>query len=307
MDEKRQLLISVFGSLALLFFLITRFFMPIAKDNAERLSTYKKLKLELKAVKAASKGELDSFERRADAAISDLEKKFLTSGKAEFIKQLTRVPGDSNIIFTNIAHREPYVSDRFRAYSVDITMRAPFYDLIKYLAKLEEGPSMIVVDSLNLTKVDAQAQSLDIKVTFLAFQLTYAVPPIEEYAREEYKILNKFALEKLLEPVNLPDSKGAVLRLKGYNPFVLGSSEGVLAKKTIPSDGERTEVSNLSLEGIVRIGDEKAAMINGSAVKKGEHISDMEVIDIEQDRVVLRRLDREYILKMGVDDGILQK
>ena len=298
MDEKKKLFLTIIAALAVLFFLLTRFCLPVAKDNAERLAQYKQLKTEVEVLRKFGKDGLDSLGSRIDAAISNLERRIPAEGKLKLMEQLTRVPADANIAFTAITHKRSSEQDDYQAFPVDVSMKASFYDTIKYLAAIETGPLMIGVDSLSLRRLEPGAESLDIKVTFLGFGLAHKFPPMSRYLEERYRPFDKRQLEKLLEPTKPRGTEVAVLTLKDYNPFVYKfkkPAEGITHPEL------ELGIESFSLRGIMRVGSEKVALINDTMVREGEKIGGIEVVEIQDYRVVLMRAGKRYILKMGVE------
>jgi len=299
MDDKKKLSITIIGGLAVLFFLITRFCLPVAKDNRKRSAEYKRLKLEVETLGEFSKDELDSLGSRVDTAISNLEKRLPAQGKLKLMEQLARTPTDSNIVFTGITRRSPKELQGYQVFPVDVNVKASFYDLIKYLAGIETGPLLIGINSLSLRKVEPEARSLDVRATFWGFRVTHRPPPISKYMREKYTPIDKRRFERVFEPVKLMESKRAVLRLKDYNPFVYGLKERKIEYPEL-------KIGALSLKGILRIGDKKVALINENVVREGERIAGMEVVEIQDYKVVLMHSGKRYILKMGVSDEFIK-
>lgn len=301
MDERRRLVLTIIASLAALFFLSTHFYLPFAKSNAKRRAQYRQLKVEVKTIGELSKDGLDSLGKRIDTAISNLESKFPPEGKLRLTEELTMVPKGSNIVFTEITHRKMQEGQGYQVFPVDVNMKTTFYDLIKYLTAIEASPLLIGVNSLSLHKVEPEAKHLDIKVTFFGFKLIRQFPAISKYVEGRYGPLSKQRLERLFEPVKLMDSESAVSRLAYYNPFVYD-----FEKPDAYPERETINIENLSLKGILRIGDEKAALINDTVVKEGERIGGVQVVEIEDYRVILMQSGKRYILKIGVDDGFIK-
>lgn len=293
MDEKKKFILTIVASLVGLFFLFTRFYLPLARDNAKHAAEYKQLKQEVKTIGEFSKEELDFLQGQVDTAIADLEGRFPPEGKLKLMEQLTQVPVDSNIVFKEITHREQWEMEGCQVFPVDVSMKAPFHDLIKYLAGIEASPLMISVSSLSIRKVEPEPKPLDIRVTFLSFRLIPKFPPMSEYMEERFGPFDKGHLERLLEPVKLADSESAVLRLKDYNPFVYGFGRPGVEEIAYPG------LEALSLKGILRIGDKKVALINDIVVREGEKIAGCKVEEIGDYRVVLMRAGKRYILKLG--------
>lgn len=305
MDERKKFILTIIIGLAGLLFLTTRIYLPIAKDNAKRSAEYKQLKQQVQRAGKFSKNELDTLEGRLDTAISNLEEKFPPQGSLKLVEQLTRVPLDAKISFTEITHREPQDEQGYQALPMDVNMKTQFYDLIKYLAEIETSPLMIGVSRLSISKAEPGAKALDIKATFSGFRLTHKFPSISKYLEERYLPLNRQHLEKLLEPLKPAQSRSAVLSLKNYNPFGFARDFKELEEEIHPKP-ERLGIAGLSLKGILCIADEKIALINDTVVREGENIAGMKVLEIQDYQVVLMRLGERYIIKMGVDDEFIK-
>ena len=59
MDENKKLFLAIISGLAVLFLLVSRFCLPVARDNAERMAQYRQLKAEVEALGEFGKEELD--------------------------------------------------------------------------------------------------------------------------------------------------------------------------------------------------------------------------------------------------------
>lgn len=301
MGEKRKFILTIIIGLAGLWFVITNFCLPIVRDNAKRSAQYRQLKKEVKAIEGLSKDRLDAWHRMVSGAISNLEKKFLGEGKVRLAEQLTRLPADSNIAFTDITQKETEERKEYQVFPVDIVLRAQFHDLIKYLAAIESNPLMIGVNSMQLRKLTPEEETLDIKVTFFGFRLVRTSEPPSEYLKEKYGLFDEQYFKKLLEPAESVRSLRVDTISELHNPFVFGSV-APRVKKT----GETETLYGFSLQGTLWVGNKKAALINGTIVREGEGIGGMEVLEIHEGRVVLMRSGKTYILKMGVEDEFIK-
>jgi len=301
MDERKKIFLVIIAGLAGLFLLTARFYIPLIKDNAQRAAQYKQLKIEVGAIGEVSKNELTSLEKRINTAISNLERRFSPEGKLKLMEQLTRVPEGANIVFTDIAYKEPEKAKEYQLLPLEVNMKAPFYDLMKYLAEVEASPLMIGIDNLNIRKAEPEVKSLDIKVTFLGFRLIQEFPSISKYLEDKYKPFDKQRLEELLKPVNLTDTKSILSRLKDYNPFYYDRFQ---MGRPQP---ETTQLGSLSLKGIMHLGDRKVALINDTMVREGEEINGMQVLEIQDYKVVLMQSGKKYILKMGIADEFIKR
>jgi len=300
MSQKAKLIFIIAGGFAGLFFLSAYVYLPLIRDNAKSLKQYRQLKREVETMGKFSQDEIDSFESKVSEAISNLEMKFPPEGALKLTEQLTRVPGNANILFTEITQKQPQEMNDYQVFPVNVMMKAPFYDIIRYLGGIEKSPLVVGIDSLSLRKVTPTAELLDVRVTFLGFRLTKAFPSTSKYLEEKYVVLNKKQLEDLLQPVTSTDSESAVLLLNDYNPFMPD-----YVSKTYPGD-KPTSIENFYLKGILQIGDKKAALINDSVLKEGEKIAGVEIVEIQNDRVIVQQSGQKYILKIGVDDAFIK-
>lgn len=299
MDKRKGLYFTIIGGLAGLFFLTTRFYIPMIKNNAQCLTQYKQLKTQVETIGSLSKAELDALEAKLENVLSNLEKSFPESGELKLMEQLARVPEGVDIVFTNIAHQEPFDKEGYRVFPVEVNARAAFYDFLKYLAEIETNPSLIGVGSLALRRTEPDSKFLDIEITFFGFRLTRQFPAISKYLQDKYKSFNKQRLESLLEPVKLTDIKNLAAKWKDYNPF---ADIYNIKPKVTQSEREKVEFESISLQGILRIRDKKAALINDVVVREGESIAGMQVEEIQDYKVILSESGKKYILKMGIED-----
>lgn len=80
---------------------------------------------------------------------------------------------------------------------------------------------------------------------------------------------------------------------EGRDPFSpLISKSGVLL---IPRE---IDLGGLAIKGIIYSQDSPVAIINDEVVKRGENIGDYLVLEIEEKRVILKKDDQEFILKL---------
>ena len=307
MDERSKVIFTIMGGAAMLFFLVTNFCLPISRRNAKLAKEYKELRKEEEAITKFDQEELDSLLSRVDTAISGLETKFPPEGKLKLVEQLTQTPAGSKIVFAQITHKPTLERRGYRISPVEVNMKTTFYDLIRYLSGIETNSLLIGIDNLNLRNFDPQTKTLDIQVTFLGYRLTQEFAAISKYMEDRYKPFDELRIAKLLEPVKEIPAEDAVSELWGYNPFTSSLDSKRPPKPSIISAKEAaTEIDTLSLKGILRVGEEKTALINDSVVKEGEKIAGMEVVEIRDHRVILQRSGKKYILKMGVDDDFIK-
>jgi len=308
MDDKNKLTFTIVGGIALLFFLATRFCIPISKENAKLSAEYRDLNAKVKILEDFSESQHGSLIKRINAAIISLDEKFPQEKELKLNEYLTRLPSNSKIVFEEILHRDQRKSEGYNILPVEVSMKASFYDFMNYLTAIYTGPVMIGVSTLTISRDDPTDQTLAIKIKFFGFSLTYKAPATSTYMELDRPIDTAF-LETLLEPLTGVSQKEIVVSEKKYNPFF---TTGISRKKVdlqqaeiIPSRTIPT-IEDISLRGIIQIGDKKGALINERVVMKGDTIDGMRVIEIKDYEVVMMRSGNKFILKMGVEDGIIK-
>lgn len=86
-------------------------------------------------------------------------------------------------------------------------------------------------------------------------------------------------------------------KLTDRDPFSpLVSKSGVLL---IPRE---IDLGGLAIKGIVYFKESPVAIINDELVEKGESIGDYLVLEIEEKRVILKKGDQEFILKLEEEE-----
>jgi hypothetical protein len=235
-------------------------------------------------------------------ASANLEKKFLGEGKMKLAEELTRLPANSNIIFSDIKQKEAQAKQDYEIFPVDITMRAQFHDLVRYLAAIESSPLLIGVDSLRIGKSVQDPKDLDIRLTFAGFRLIHKSKPVSSYLEERFKLFDEEYFKNLIVPIGSRSSININLISSLYNPFLSVYDSAAGQKKTTVSSAGQ----GFSLRGTLRIAGKNAALINEVIVREGDRIDGMEVVQIRDGLVVLMRSGRRHILKMGVEDGFFR-
>lgn len=308
MSNQKKVIVTIIAGMAGLFFICTNFCMPTAKDNTKLRQQHKQLKIQAEIIGKLSEDELETLQSELKAAVSKLEEKIPSQGKLSLVEQITRVPDGANMVFSEITHKQSIEKEGYEIFPVDINATASFYDIIKYLLDVESSSLVIAVESLNLKRLRPKDDSLNLSVTFFGFRLTHKFSTLNKYLEDKYKPLDMRRLEKILKPVERIDSSREVTsRLKDYNPFILSSA--LRAKDKIDTGKGQYEIidtSNFFLQGVMRLGKEKVAMINDNIVKEGETIGGMEIVEIEDYSVILMKSKRKYILKMGVEDELIK-
>ncbi|MFH1777012.1 MAG: type 4a pilus biogenesis protein PilO [Candidatus Omnitrophota bacterium] len=304
MEEKKNLAQVIMLGLAGLFFLTTRLYIPLGKTNTELLSQYRQLVKEVKEIEQLKSAKLQNLNLRINEVVSRLEKSFLQEGKLKYVEQLTLPPAGSGIVFTKIIHGQPKNNEGCQIFPIDISMRASFYDLMEYLRSIETQPLLLGISSLNISQSAPNIEVLDIKISFLAFRLSYETPPISTYLEHKYEPLDMVRLEKLLEPLSMAWRKDIRLSLSSddlFSPLAVFKKIDDKEPPALPKIEEIT-IDDVFLKGILRIGEKKAALINDRVVMEGEKIEGMEVSEIRDNVVILLKSGKTYILKMGVEN-----
>ena len=100
----------------------------------------------------------------------------------------------------------------------------------------------------------------------------------------------------LIHPFCFGEGKYA-FKLTGRDPFSpLVSKNGVLL---IPRE---VDLGGLVIKGIIYSTNSPLAIINDEVVERGENIGDYLVLEIEEKRVILKKGDQEFILKLEEDE-----
>lgn len=303
MNEKQKIILTVLVGLAVLFFVFTNFCLSLMRDTSERVKEYNQLKAEVETLTGANEKNLDTMQKKLKALISQLEDKFSSREKFKFVQQMTTSAKTLNIIFTDIDRKDPQQKDGYEEFPVDVSMTASFKDFVRYLLAIEQNPKLIGIRSLSLRKSQRKSPILDIKATFSGFNLLRKPTPVEANQENRYAPIDNKRLDKLLEPLVSRDNQDVILQLADADPF---TSEYDLKKPvpTIqtgsPAADPSMVINGLFLEGIIQVHNQKAALINDAIVKEKEMISGAEVVSIQDDKVILRYLDKDYTLTVGV-------
>lgn len=296
-----------------MFFLTTYIFLPLFKKNKEMAVSLAKLEKNVKAVEKYKSKQLDSLELSLKDATKVLEKKFLPAGKVQLTEQLTEVSSGSDVVFSNISYRTPTLSKMYHVSTVDVNLKASFYDFITYITQLEANELMVGIQSLSLHNISPGTPSLEARAVFLGFRLLDKRPSVTKYIEEKYQPIDEGRLEALLEPVDEGYKDDLNLAWKDIDPFFSIHDLNKLRHADQPEITEVTigaEISgieDLKLKGILRLRDKKVALINDRIVKEGEKIAGARLLKIEEYHVVLEYAEQQFILKMGVESGFLER
>jgi len=310
------------------FLLVTRFCLPVHEDNKKYFAQYKTLKQEVDFIESFEKGELQSIEKKIIKAINIIEEKIPKRGKLKLTEHLTQASLGGDIVFKSIKRGEFLETEDYQVIPVEVRMKAPFYDFIKYLLAIEASSLFIGVENLTIKKDDNDPEILDIETTFSGFKLTHQFPSLSKYLEGGKEPLNTTRLNNLLETVQLSDTKSALSELKEDNPFfsvydikptiareeIITQPIEIVEEEDLSLSIEEEEflpdprdiLDSLTLRGILNIGGESSALINDTIVKRGEKIADMQVVDILDYWVILMHSDENFTLKMGVDDEFVK-
>jgi Tfp pilus assembly protein PilO len=302
MDEKKKFTFTVILGLAVLWLIFTNFCLPTLKDNTLRLTEYRKLREDTRIIEGLSDEKFQAWDEKISAAGTNLEKKFLEEGKMKLAQQLTRLPANSNILFLDIKQKQAVAKQDYEVLPVDITMKAQFLDLIRYLATIESNPLLIGVESLRVSKPMPEAKDLDVKLTFSGFRLLSKSKPVSKYLEERFHPFDEAYFKSLIGPIDSRSGINVNVISGLYNPF-LSVYDSLLGQK---KPGVIRTTDELSLRGTLRIEGKNAALINEMIVREGDKVDGMEVVQIGDGQVVLLRSGKRQILKMGVEDGFIR-
>lgn len=302
MDEKKKFTFTVILGLAALWFIFTNFCLPTLKDNTLRLAEYRKLKEDARIIEGLRDQHFKDWDEKLSESSANLEKKFLGEGKIKLAEELTRLPNDSNIVFLDIKQKAAQAKQNYEMFPVDVTVRAEFLDLLRYLAAIDSSPLLIGVHNLRVDKTNQDAKGLDVRLTFVGFRLMHKSKPASFYLEERFKLFDEQHFKNLIGPVTHRQKINTDIISGLYNPFVSVYDSAAGQNRTMVSSANE----GLSLRGTLRIAGKNAALINDAIVREGDRIDGMEVVQIRDGLVILMRSGRRQILKMGVEDGFFR-
>ncbi|MFH1622236.1 MAG: type 4a pilus biogenesis protein PilO [Candidatus Omnitrophota bacterium] len=305
MDEKKKIIVTILGGLALLFFVFTNFCRPLISNIATYAKEYKELKAEVKILDEISEDGLASMENKLGTVLSKLEEYLPSKGELRFVQHLTSSAEGLDVIFSDIAQRGSQPKGEYEELPVNILMKASFDDFLRYLLAVEQNPLFIGISSLNIRKTLLQSPILDFRITFVGFNLSLTLPPMMKYMEEKYKPIDTAQVDALSNPLPEIDIQEVFSRLGHKNIFVTAYD----FRKPEPKDLDTAIAApdsiadSFSLRGILDAEGKKAVLINGKIVREGEVVDGAQVVAIKDYKVIVRYLGRDYILKIGVDDA----
>lgn len=302
MDEKKKTIFTVFLGLAWMWLIFSNFCLPSLKDNVTRLAEYRRLREETKLIEGLSDEKFQIWDERLSKASATLAEKFLGEGKMKLAEELTSLPIDTNIVFSDIKQKETETREDCEVFPLDFTLKAQFPDLVKYLATLETSTLLVGIESLRVTKPTPDAKDLDVWLTFVGFRLIPKSKPVNEYLAGKFTPFDESNFKNLIGPVSSRPGININSVSALYNPFLSVYDPAAAQKKTVTTKAVR----ELALRGTLRIAGKNAALINEAVVREGDKIDGMEVVQIGDGKVVLLRSGKRYILKMGVGDGFIR-
>ncbi len=303
MDEKKKFTLTVVFSFAGLWFIFTNFCLPTLKDNTVRLAEYRKLREDTKIIEGLSDEKFQTWEEKLSMASGNLEKNFLGEGKMRLAEQLTRLPADSNIVFLDIKQKEAEAKEGYELFPIDVVLKAPFPDFLRYLATIETDPLLVGVDNLRVSKPASDAKDLDVRLTFVGFRLIPKSKSVNKYLEERFTSFDEVHFKNLIGPIASRQSINLNSISGIYNPFLSVYDSAMGQRKTAISKGPQEH----SLRGTLRIEGKNVALINEAIVREGDELDGMKVVQIGDGKVVLMRSDKRVILKMGVEDGFIRQ
>ena len=144
----------------------------------------------------------------------------------------------------------------------------------------------------SLSKVKRQKQSKKTKTAEVSEQE-------EKNKKDEKKEAAEKPAEKTVAKISKEELNKQRERLNmewGSDPFFAEEQEEEIEEDV--EEEKASEISELSLKGISWVSDNAVALINTQAVTEKELILGYEVIDIQKDKVILRKGDKKYELRL---------
>jgi len=126
----------------------------------------------------------------------------------------------------------------------------------------------------------------------MSVQITQVKEKIAEIKREKVVFLFIFFISCFLSSVSAQETRYAFSKTDRdpFSPLV--SKSGVLL---IPRE---VDLGGLAVKGIIYFKESPVAIINDEIVGIGENIGEYLVLEIEEKRVILKKGDQEFILKL---------
>jgi len=134
MDEKRKIIFAILGAGAFLFFMATRFYQPVLKDNHRLEQEYKELRNKVKGWEDFSEQRIANILEKMNKVAEQLDEKIPPLGQSwDFIGQLTVKTAQLGISFSEINRRLPEEKDGYRVSSIDIVAKTTLDNFLRYL------------------------------------------------------------------------------------------------------------------------------------------------------------------------------
>ncbi len=312
MDDKKKIFLSVIGGVAVIFYLITNFCIPTAKENKDLFSKYRALKQEVDAFNQFSKEKLETLNKNLDQAIGAIEEKMPSADKkVRLIEYMTNVPEGANIKFVTIQQNPSRQEQGYEVSSVNITMQSSFGDLLKYLNSMVDSKILINIKDLNISSFDPKTDVLNIDIVFEGYKTNLQLPSTSSYFDKRYEPIDLIRLDRLTKSVKIENEEVYAGLGKDYSPFIDKYIDLVQddenEQEVVVDLGDNFDINKYFLKGTTSIGKQKAALINQSILTTGQYIDDLKVVNISDYEVSLERKGKKYRLKIGADEGIKHK
>jgi len=302
MGEHKKLAFVIMGGLAALFFITNNFYRPLLKQNSQLYEEYKGLKTKIRALNELSENRTDIIQTKLRQLSEQLDQSIPSTEKnLNITEQLTSIPAQSNISFTQINRLPLEEKDGYRVYSLDITAGATLYEFLRYLEGLDNGPLLITIDNLKMRKSERKdSDILNIGIILSGYQFTRVITPAQKFLEEEFVPIDISRADELLEPVKVIPTSIDLSTLKLSSPFTTKMSPVLIPESPrVIYSPEEAQEKELHLKGIAQEQDKKVALINDKIVKEGEEVEGAKVVSIERFKVVLFKNGKEFILELG--------
>jgi type IV pilus assembly protein PilO len=230
---------------------IVTFDLKRAKQESENLE---KLKKELEKVREQ---------------VAFVEKKLPREKEiSELLRELSRKAEETPIDFVSITPQPGIREESLERLPLEIEVRSGYYNLTKYLQKLEDLPRLIDIRKIYIKSDENIPPQLSLKLTADIFVLKEGTPRREREGREV-----------------IPRG----LEIYEKDPFI------PLGKERLQ---KKSKLLTLSLTGVVIRENHFSAIINDELVEEGDFIGEKKVLEIRRDEVVLVEGKERYVLKL---------
>ncbi len=248
-----------------------------AQDRIKYDSALKELATEKKYLKSLAAGlGINYFSRHPESSEVDIS--FF------MFNQISKLANKWRIKLISFSPAEKEEKGDFTKISFVGEIIATYLDMVNFFRELEEKERLII-DNLKISTISTSPRK---------HRAQFALSCIE--FRDQ--LLQDLAeAEKIYAPTSSQETRVVknISRDPFFNPLegtYISSLEPRAQPGYIDLSGEH------DLAGIISFPQPRAAIIDHKIVKKGDQINGKEVIDIEQDRVILKRGEQLYVLKL---------